>query len=78
VVIEEMTLQVQNVMRGQRMNTTTESDIRLGIRAEVVDPETERIILDRLASFDEDAKTAVDAREALIGIRRNLKHVSTR
>ena len=60
------------------MNTTTESDTRLGIRAEVVDPETERIILDRLASFDEDAKTAVDAREALIGIRRNLKHVSTR
>ena len=60
------------------MNTTTESDTRLGIRAEVVDPETERIILDRLESFDEDAKTAVDAREALIGIRRNLKHVSTR
>jgi hypothetical protein len=52
------------------MNTTTESAVTLGIPAETVDPETERVILDRLASFDEDAKTAVDAREALIGIRR--------
>jgi hypothetical protein len=58
------------------MNTTTESAIDL--RAEKVDPETERIILDRFASFDEDAKTAVDAREALIGVRRNLRHVSPR
>jgi hypothetical protein len=54
------------------MNTTTES-----AKAEKVDPETERIILDRLASFDQDAKTAVDARAALIGIRRNLKAASS-
>lgn len=60
------------------MNTTTESALPFGVRSEKVDPETDRIILDRLASFDEDAKTAVDAREALIGIRRNLKHVSPR
>ena len=52
------------------MKTTTESAIDLGIRPEKVDPESARIILDRLASFDEDVKTAVDAREALIGIRR--------
>ncbi len=60
------------------MNTTTESASQLGIRAVKVDSETERVLLDRLASFDEDAKTAVDAREALIGIRRNLNRVSPR
>jgi len=60
------------------MNTTTESAIPLGVRSEQIDPETERIILDRLKSFDEDVKTAVDAREALAGIRRNLKHASPR
>ncbi len=49
----------------------------LDVRSEEVDSETERVILDRLASFDEDAKAAVDAREALIGIRRNLKAVSS-
>jgi hypothetical protein len=58
------------------MNTTTESAM-LDVRSEEVDSETERVILDRLASFDEDAKAAVDAREALIGIRRNLKAVSS-
>ncbi len=71
-------MQAQNVVRGQRMNTTTQSEIGLGVQAERVDPETERIILARLASFDEDAKTAVDAREALTGIRRNLNHSSSR
>jgi hypothetical protein len=59
------------------MNTTTESAIRLDARAEVVDPETESVILGRLASFDEDAKTAVDAREALARIRLDLKRIST-
>ncbi len=42
-----------------------------------MDSETERIVLDRLASFDEDAKTAVDAHEALAAIRRNLKAASS-
>ena len=60
------------------MNTLRESAIELGIRTEKVEPATERIILDRLASFDEDVKTAVDAREALIGIRQNLNRVSPR
>jgi hypothetical protein len=78
VAIEEMRMRAQNIGRGQRMNTTAESATHLSIRAEKVDPETERIILDRLASFDEDAETAVDAREALLGIRRDLKHVSPR
>ncbi len=59
------------------MNTTTESARHPGIRAEEVDTETERIILDRLASFEEDAKTAVDSREALANIRQNLKDASS-
>jgi len=54
------------------MSTTTESAIRLGVQTESLDPETELVILGRLASFNDDAKTAVDAREALAGIRRNL------
>jgi hypothetical protein len=54
------------------MNTTTESSIDLGVPSEEVDPETERVILDRLASFEEDAKAAVDARDALAGIRQKL------
>ena len=60
------------------MNTTTETPNRPGMRPEEIDPETERVILERLATFDDDAKTAVDAREALVGIRRKLKHASTR
>jgi hypothetical protein len=59
------------------MNTTTESAVPHGVRSEEMYLETESVILDRFASFDEDVKTAVDAREALIGIRRNLKRVST-
>lgn len=78
VFIEEMRNRAQNIGRGERMNTTTESASQLGIRAVKVDSETERVLLDRLASFDEDAKTTVDAREALIGIRRNLNRVSPR
>jgi hypothetical protein len=37
------------------------------------DAETERIIRERMATFNEDVKTAVDAREALATIRKNLK-----
>jgi hypothetical protein len=40
-----------------------------------VDPETERIIRERLATADEDAKTAVDARESLVRIREKLQHL---
>jgi hypothetical protein len=56
---------------------TTETATGSEIRSEEMDSETERIVLDRLASFDEDAKTAVDAHEALLTIRRNLKTVSS-
>jgi hypothetical protein len=59
------------------MNTTTESAIDLAFESGDVDPETERIILDRLASFDEDAKSAVDAKEAILDIRRSLKTSSS-
>jgi len=38
-----------------------------------VDPETERIVRERMATADEDAKTAVDAREALARIREKLQ-----
>ena len=43
-----------------------------------VDEETRRIIEQRLATFDEDRKTAVDAKEALAAIRKNLKHPTPR
>lgn len=56
---------------------TTETATGSEIRSEEMDSETERIVLDRLASFDEDAKTAVDAHEALAAIRRNLKAASS-
>jgi len=38
-----------------------------------VSPETEAIIRQRLATLDEDRKTAVDARQAISDIRRSLK-----
>ena len=38
------------------------------------EPETERIIRDRLATFDEDKKTAKPAREVISEIQRKLKH----
>jgi hypothetical protein len=41
---------------------------------EQTDPETERIIHDRLATLDQDKKSAKDARQALDEIRRKLKH----
>jgi hypothetical protein len=40
-----------------------------------IDPEIERIIRERLATADEDAKTAVDAREALVRIREKLQQL---
>jgi hypothetical protein len=40
--------------------------------------ETERILLARLATFDEDVKTAVDARAAIAEIRKNLKQPAPR
>jgi hypothetical protein len=53
------------------MNPTNETPIGAGTTHDL-NPETERIVLDRLATFDEDAKTSVDAREALQGIRQKL------
>jgi hypothetical protein len=43
-----------------------------------VDQQTERIILERDATFDKDRKTAVDAREAIAGIRKALKQPTPR
>ena len=37
-----------------------------------------RIIEERLARFDEDRKTAVDAKGALASIRKNLTHATPR
>jgi hypothetical protein len=59
-----------------RMNKRI-SAVDHGTQSESADEETERIVLGRLASFDEETKTAVDAREALVGIRRNLQNSST-
>jgi hypothetical protein len=43
-----------------------------------VSPEIEAVVRQRLASLDEDKKTAVDAREAVMKIRRNLESPSPR
>ena len=51
---------------------------RSGERSETVDPETERIILERLANAEKDAETAVDARKAVSEIRKNLQHPKSR
>jgi hypothetical protein len=40
---------------------------------ESVDEETQRILQERDATFDEDKEMAVDAREATANIRRRLK-----
>ena len=45
---------------------------------ELIDPEVEQIILARLETFDEDARQSVPARQALDGIRKNLKHLEIR
>jgi hypothetical protein len=42
------------------------------------DAETQRIILERLKTFDEDARSAVDARQAIDAMRRNLSHALPR
>ena len=60
------------------MNTTPASAAGPRIRPDEMEPEITRTILDRLGSLDEDAKTAVDASEALTGIRRNLKRAPAR
>jgi hypothetical protein len=36
------------------------------------DPDMERIVRDRMAAFDEDKKSAKDAREAIAEVRRKL------
>jgi hypothetical protein len=43
-----------------------------------VDEETRRVIEQRLATFDEDRKTAVDAKEALAAIRKSLQQPAPR
>jgi hypothetical protein len=45
---------------------------------ERVDPETERIVRERLATFDEDKKTAKPARAVLEEIRSKLQHPAPR
>jgi hypothetical protein len=51
--------------------------MRPGEKLEISDME-KRIIEQRLATFDEDRKTAVDAREAIATIRTTLKQPSPR
>jgi hypothetical protein len=60
------------------MSTSTPS--RPGQKQEKIDPETERIIRERLATLDEDSKTAVDAKEFLTGLKKKLadKHLVPR
>jgi len=50
---------------------------RTGTDSEISD-RAKRIIEQRLATFDEDRETAVDAREALASIRESLKHPAPR
>lgn len=50
---------------------------RPGTEPEISERE-KRIIEERLATFDEDRKTAVDAKEALASIRKSLKHPAPR
>ena len=38
-----------------------------------IDEETKRILLERAATFEEDERTAVDAKQALRDIRRTLQ-----
>ena len=64
---------VVSLKRRRRHNksmSTTPS--RPGTEPEVSDRE-KRIIEQRLATFDEDRKTAVDAKEALASIRKSLQ-----
>ncbi|MEP6716842.1 MAG: hypothetical protein ABJC09_14825 [Terriglobia bacterium] len=50
---------------------------RPGTEPDISDRE-KRIIEQRLASFDEDRKTAVDAKEALASIRKSLQYPAPR
>ena len=43
-----------------------------------IDPETQAILDERLKTIDQDQRQAMDAREALAEIRRNLKHPAPR
>jgi hypothetical protein len=43
-----------------------------------VDDETKRILLERDATFEQDRKTAVDARQAIMNSRRNLEKLQPR
>jgi hypothetical protein len=45
---------------------------------DTVDEETKRILKERDATFEEDRKTAIDAREAIASIRRNLQTMTPR
>ena len=47
---------------------TTEKDAEIPVT-----PEVEEVVRQRLASLDEDRETAVDARQAIAEVRRNLK-----
>jgi hypothetical protein len=57
------------------MDTATEMPVRAGFE---LDPENARILAERDLTFDQDKKTAVDAKQAIAGIRRNLRHAAPR
>ncbi len=70
MLVEKTPLQEQNIEVRSTMNTTTEMPNRPGTE---VDPEVLQTVRERMATLDEDRKTAVDAREAIAEIRRSLK-----
>jgi len=43
-----------------------------------ISPDMRRILAERLKTIDRDAKDSVDARQALVDIRQNLKHPQPR
>jgi len=57
--------------------TVSMTPTRPGEKPEISDRE-KRIIEQRLATFDDDRTTAVDARQALASIRKKLKHAAPR
>jgi hypothetical protein len=59
---------------GEIMSATP---TRPGLREEI-DAETSRILAERDGTFDQDKKTTVDARQAIVEIRRNLKRQELR
>jgi len=44
------------------------------IESESISPDMRRILAERLKTIERDAKDSVDARQALVDIRQNLKH----